>query len=59
MGKKDLLSDIFDVLACNTDFVTPDEIEKRFDVEVDFDNLSISLFKHDDRCNAVLTLKVQ
>lgn len=41
---KELLSDIFDVLANNTNFAAPGKIAKNYDIEVNFDNSSITIF---------------
>ena len=42
--EQELLQNIYDVLAHNTQYVSPDEISSNFDMEVDFDNNTITLW---------------
>lgn len=41
--EQELLQNIYDVLAHNTQYVSPDEISSNFYMEVDFDNNTITL----------------
>lgn len=42
--EKELLQNIYDALAHNTQYVSPDEISSRFDMEVDFDHGTITMW---------------
>lgn len=42
--EQELLLNIYDVLAHNTQYVYPDEISSNFDMEVDCDNNTITLW---------------
>lgn len=42
--EQELLQNIYDVLAHNTQYVSPDKISSNFDMEVDFDNNTITLW---------------
>lgn len=43
---KNLIGDVYDVLACNRDFITPQMFSQRHsDMEVDYDRLEIRLNK--------------
>lgn len=42
--QKELLQNIYDVLAHNTQYVSPDEISSNFNMEVDFDSNTITLW---------------
>ena len=42
--EQELVQNIYDVLAHNTQYVSPDAISSNFDMEVDFDNNTITLW---------------
>lgn len=42
--QKEILQNIYDVLAHNTDYVSPDEIASNFEMQVDFDTNEITLW---------------
>jgi hypothetical protein len=44
IDEKELLSNIFDVLANNTIYVEPERIANDFDIQVDFDEKTIELY---------------
>lgn len=40
---RQILENVFDVLACNTQYVSADEISSNFDMEIDYANGIITL----------------
>lgn len=56
VNEKDLLSNIFDVLAHNTMYIEPERIVTDYDVQVDFDEKTIELY---DKETQSLVVKLQ